>query len=83
MLQRVGRNQAKGNLFTKLLTNISPFYCVIIAKNMKTSYQEKITGMGAIPFSKSVAFRVWAPNADSVLVTGTNGTELSGFGTIF
>ncbi|QGY48250.1 1,4-alpha-glucan branching protein [Maribellus comscasis] len=27
--------------------------------------------MGAIPFSKGVAFRVWAPNAEKVFVTGT------------
>ncbi|WP_217447642.1 alpha-amylase family glycosyl hydrolase [Maribellus comscasis] len=33
--------------------------------------QKKKKGMGAIPFSKGVAFRVWAPNAEKVFVTGT------------
>ncbi|HUG66521.1 MAG TPA: hypothetical protein VMM76_02140 [Pirellulaceae bacterium] len=27
-------------------------------------------GMGAIPHEQGVAFRVWAPNADSVFVVG-------------
>ena len=29
------------------------------------------TGMGAVPYDGGVAFRVWAPHADSVHVTGT------------
>ena len=29
------------------------------------------TGMGAIPHASGVAFRVWAPNANSVFVTGS------------
>jgi 1,4-alpha-glucan branching enzyme len=29
------------------------------------------TGMGAIPYEGGVAFRVWAPNAESVFVTGS------------
>ncbi|WKN43216.1 alpha-amylase family glycosyl hydrolase [Tunicatimonas pelagia] len=35
---------------------------------MKTA--EKLAGMGAIPTSEGVAFRVWAPNAQAVRVTG-------------
>jgi len=41
---------------------------------MTNTAREKITGMGAIPFPSStngVAFRVWAPHANSVCVTGT------------
>jgi 1,4-alpha-glucan branching enzyme len=32
---------------------------------------EKLAGMGSIPHDKGVAFRVWAPNAAKVYVTGT------------
>ena len=31
----------------------------------------KQTGMGAIPTAKAVIFRVWAPHAEKVYVTGT------------
>ena len=31
----------------------------------------KQAGMGAIPYEKGVAFRVWAPHAESVSVIGT------------
>ena len=36
-----------------------------------TAAEKTIRGMGAIPFSNGVAFRVWAPHADSVSVVGT------------
>ncbi|MCG9793227.1 alpha-amylase family glycosyl hydrolase [Flavobacterium algicola] len=32
---------------------------------------EKVEGMGAIPSEQGTTFRVWAPNADKVFVTGT------------
>lgn len=32
--------------------------------------QKLRTGMGAIPHTSGVAFRVWAPNADAVYVIG-------------
>ncbi len=35
---------------------------------MKT---KKLTGMGSIPHKNGVAFRVWAPNAQKICVTGT------------
>jgi 1,4-alpha-glucan branching enzyme len=33
--------------------------------------QKLRTGMGAIPHTSGVAFRVWAPNADAVYVIGS------------
>lgn len=37
----------------------------------KTNTAIKYPGMGAIPGAKGVAFRVWAPHAEQVYVTGT------------
>ena len=37
----------------------------------KTAAVEKYPGMGAIPAAKGVTFRVWAPHAEKVYVTGT------------
>jgi 1,4-alpha-glucan branching enzyme len=37
----------------------------------KTRTMSKQTGMGAIPHAKDVTFRVWAPHAEKVYVTGT------------
>ena len=37
----------------------------------KTTAAIKYPGMGAIPTSKGVTFRVWAPHAEKVYVTGT------------
>jgi 1,4-alpha-glucan branching enzyme len=37
----------------------------------KTNAAQKHPGMGAIPTAKGVTFRVWAPNAKKVYVTGT------------
>ncbi len=38
---------------------------------MKNSVLKKVEGMGAIVVNNGVAFRVWAPNAEKVLVTGS------------
>lgn len=40
-------------------------------KPMITLQRSEQMGMGAIPFAGGVAFRVWAPNATAVFVTGT------------
>ena len=37
----------------------------------KTNTAIKPPSMGAIPGARSVTFRVWAPNAENVFVTGT------------
>ena len=37
----------------------------------KTAAVEKYPGMGAMPAAKGVTFRVWAPHAEKVYVTGT------------
>jgi 1,4-alpha-glucan branching enzyme len=37
----------------------------------KTRTLAKQSGMGAIPNAKGVTFRVWAPHAEKVYVTGT------------
>ena len=37
----------------------------------KTDTVTKHPGMGAIPSAKGVTFRVWAPHAEKVYVTGT------------
>ena len=37
----------------------------------KTQTETKPSGMGAIPRAKGVTFRVWAPHAEKVYVTGT------------
>lgn len=36
-----------------------------------TAGEDSIAGMGAIPHASGVAFRVWAPHADAVYVTGS------------
>ncbi len=42
-----------------------------IPQRRKRSARSKHAGMGAIPYSSGVAFRVWAPNATRVFVVGT------------
>ena len=37
----------------------------------KTRTMSKQPGMGAIPTAKGVTFRVWAPHAEKVYLTGT------------
>jgi 1,4-alpha-glucan branching enzyme len=37
----------------------------------KADRSTKQAGMGAVPHAKGVAFRVWAPNAEKVFLTGT------------
>ncbi len=42
----------------------------------KTRAMAKHSGMGATPTAEGVTFRVWAPHAEKVYVTGTfNGLE--------
>lgn len=36
-----------------------------------TAIEQSLTGMGAFPQASGVAFRVWAPHADAVFVTGS------------
>ena len=45
----------------------------------KKIHREVKPGMGAIPHSKGVTFRVWAPHAEKIIVTGTfnNWSETS------
>jgi 1,4-alpha-glucan branching enzyme len=38
---------------------------------MKSVTPSSYTGMGAVPFQGGIAFRVWAPHAEKVYVTGT------------
>ena len=38
---------------------------------METQAMEKVAGMGALVLNKGVAFRVWAPNAEKLSVTGS------------
>jgi len=39
---------------------------------MSTITSKKVRGgMGALPYESGVAFRVWAPHADAVFVTGS------------
>jgi 1,4-alpha-glucan branching enzyme len=38
---------------------------------MKNTTMEKVAGMGALVTKQGVAFRVWAPNAEKVYVTGS------------
>jgi 1,4-alpha-glucan branching enzyme len=47
---------------------------VVIAVQAQTKAADKVAaqpGMGAIPFAGGTAFRVWAPHADGVSVSGT------------
>lgn len=41
------------------------------ARIKRSTARSKHAGMGAIPYSTGVAFRVWAPNAGKVFVSGT------------
>ena len=41
------------------------------APRKRSTARAKHAGMGAIPYSSGVAFRVWAPNASRVFVCGT------------
>ena len=55
-----------GNLFSWSPKNGSSFKLVAQRKTNASVH----SGMGAIPFDGGTAFRVWAPNADSVHVAG-------------
>ncbi len=58
----------------------------MVNKKVNNMQEEKKQGMGAIPGKNSVAFRVWAPHARKVFVTGTfsqwdkDGLELTSEG---
>ncbi len=43
----------------------------VLAQPTRKVSKETYTGMGAIPHFKGVAFRVWAPHANKVFVTGS------------
>ena len=38
---------------------------------IEQQFDKVVSGMGSIPHSSGVAFRVWAPNAEAVFVTGS------------
>ena len=52
-------------------------YAAVAPKPGRGAYRAEVhPGMGAIPHAAGVAFRVWAPHADAVAVTGTfNGWD--------